>query len=59
MCSQRKDKDGKHRFLIDGFPRQMDQAIQFDDTVSILYQIMRNMQLIRLCRSAQDQRSSS
>jgi len=30
---ERKDKDGKNRFLIDGFPRQMDQAIQFDDTV--------------------------
>lgn len=31
---QRIDKDGKHRFLIDGFPRQMDQAIEFDRTVS-------------------------
>lgn len=30
---ERIDKDGKHRFLIDGFPRQMDQAIEFDRTV--------------------------
>jgi adenylate kinase family enzyme len=27
--------DGKGRFLIDGFPRQMDQAHIFDETVSI------------------------
>jgi len=26
-------EDGKGRFLVDGFPRQMDQAIQFDETV--------------------------
>lgn len=25
--------DGKGRFLIDGFPRKLDQAIGFDDTV--------------------------
>jgi len=25
--------DGKSRFLIDGFPRKMDQAIKFDETV--------------------------
>jgi UMP-CMP kinase len=25
--------DGKGRFLIDGFPRKLDQAIGFDETV--------------------------
>jgi adenylate kinase family enzyme len=25
---------GKGRFLIDGFPRQMDQALKFDESVS-------------------------
>jgi UMP-CMP kinase len=25
---------GKGRFLIDGFPRKMDQALKFDETVS-------------------------
>lgn len=25
--------DGKGRFLIDGFPRKMDQALTFDETV--------------------------
>ena len=28
--------DGKGRFLIDGFPRKMDQALGFDETVSRL-----------------------
>ena len=27
-------KDGKGRFLIDGFPRKMDQAVKFDEDVS-------------------------
>ena len=27
-------EDGKGRFLIDGFPRKMDQAIEFDRSVS-------------------------
>ena len=27
---------GKGRFLIDGFPRKMDQALKFDKDVSIL-----------------------
>lgn len=27
-------KDGKGRFLIDGFPRKMDQALMFDKAVS-------------------------
>ena len=27
--------DGKGRFLVDGFPRKMDQAIIFDQTVGI------------------------
>lgn len=27
-------EDGKGRFLIDGFPRKMDQAIKFDESVS-------------------------
>jgi hypothetical protein len=26
-------QNGKGRFLIDGFPRKMDQAIKFDETV--------------------------
>ena len=26
-------QDGKGRFLIDGFPRKMDQAMKFDDDV--------------------------
>lgn len=26
-------KEGKKRFLVDGFPRKMDQALKFDDTV--------------------------
>jgi UMP-CMP kinase len=28
-----KDKDGKGKFLIDGFPRKMDQALKFEETV--------------------------
>lgn len=32
---QSKWADEKGRFLIDGFPRKMDQALGFDDTVSI------------------------
>lgn len=28
-----KEKDGKGKFLIDGFPRQMDQALKFEETV--------------------------
>jgi UMP-CMP kinase len=27
------DADGNGRFLVDGFPRQMDQALKFDDEV--------------------------
>lgn len=27
---------GKGRFLIDGFPRKMDQAVKFDNSVSII-----------------------
>lgn len=27
---------GRGRFLIDGFPRKMDQAIKFDESVSLL-----------------------
>lgn len=29
-------QDGKGRFLIDGFPRQMDQALEFEKVVSLL-----------------------
>lgn len=29
----KKDKDGKGKFLIDGFPRKMDQALKFEETV--------------------------
>ncbi|EST09025.2 UMP-CMP kinase [Kalmanozyma brasiliensis GHG001] len=34
---QHKDKwtDGKGRFLVDGFPRKMDQAIKFDESVCL------------------------
>ncbi len=28
-----KDKNGKGKFLIDGFPRKMDQAVKFEETV--------------------------
>ena len=28
-----KEKDGKGKFLIDGFPRKMDQALKFEETV--------------------------
>jgi len=28
--------DGKGRFLIDGFPRKMDQALKFDETVCVV-----------------------
>lgn len=28
-------QDGKGRFLIDGFPRKMDQAMKFDEDVSV------------------------
>jgi UMP-CMP kinase len=28
-----KDKDGKAKILIDGFPRKMDQALKFEETV--------------------------
>jgi UMP-CMP kinase len=28
-----KDKSGKGKFLIDGFPRKMDQALKFEETV--------------------------
>lgn len=28
-----KSKDGKGKFLIDGFPRKMDQALKFEETV--------------------------
>ena len=27
---------GRARFLIDGFPRKMDQAVEFDETVRFL-----------------------
>lgn len=30
-----KWKDGKGRFLVDGFPRKMDQAVKFDESVSL------------------------
>ena len=32
-------QDGKGRFLIDGFPRKMDQALKFDEDVSLHYSI--------------------
>lgn len=28
-------QNGKGRFLIDGFPRQMDQALKFEETVGL------------------------
>lgn len=28
-------EDGRGRFLIDGFPRKMDQALKFDESVSV------------------------
>lgn len=32
--AMRETKEGNNRFLVDGFPRQLDQAYEFDDTVS-------------------------
>lgn len=32
-------QDGRGRFLIDGFPRQMDQALKFDESVSLLFRL--------------------
>lgn len=29
-------QDGRGRFLIDGFPRKMDQALKFEETVRLL-----------------------
>lgn len=31
------EKENKTRFLIDGFPRKMDQALKFEETVSVLF----------------------
>lgn len=31
--AMRETKEGNNRFLVDGFPRQLDQAYEFDDTV--------------------------
>jgi len=31
------DKSGKTKFLIDGFPRKLDQAHKFDETVRLLF----------------------
>lgn len=42
---------GRGRFLIDGFPRKMDQAIKFDQSVSLLDAVARSkliMQGLRL-----------
>lgn len=36
MEKGKEGREGKWRFLIDGFPRQMDQAIKFDESVSLL-----------------------
>jgi len=33
MTDDMKDKDGQGKFLIDGFPRKMDQAIKFEESV--------------------------
>jgi UMP-CMP kinase len=33
MDAVKKDKDGKGKFLIDGFPRKMDQALKFEESV--------------------------
>ncbi|MCJ1471829.1 bifunctional uridylate/adenylate kinase [Lambiella insularis] len=33
MTHDLKEKDGNGRFLIDGFPRKMDQALKFEETV--------------------------
>lgn len=32
--------DGKGRFLIDGFPRKMDQAVKFDETVCLSTKVL-------------------
>ena len=33
--------DGKGRFLIDGFPRKMDQALKFEEDVRFFYTFLR------------------
>jgi adenylate kinase family enzyme len=38
-------EDGGHRFLIDGFPRKMDQAMKFEETVSISLQALSPMSM--------------
>ena len=35
MQQGKEGRQGKWRFLIDGFPRQMDQAVKFDESVSL------------------------
>ncbi|KZP08820.1 UMP-CMP kinase [Athelia psychrophila] len=47
--------DGKSRFLIDGFPRKMDQALKFDDEVCtpslvLVYQTTEEVMLKRLMK---------
>lgn len=67
LRSQRMDKDNRKRFLIDGFPRQMDQAIKFDETVrkmlsrinAICSPKLTYSSLASLYRSALDQQFSS
>jgi len=44
--------NGHGRFLIDGFPRNMDQAELFDDTVSLLQIYMASSHSLKVCLSA-------
>jgi len=43
--------DGRGRFLVDGFPRKMDQAIMFDEEVSSIPSLSQIKMLIKLLRS--------
>ena len=46
---------GKGRFLIDGFPRKMDQAIKFDESVRSVAQSVRNNSSahdVQVCKSS-------
>lgn len=36
-------EDGRGRFLVDGFPRKMDQALKFDEDVSLTEEILRSV----------------
>jgi adenylate kinase family enzyme len=56
--------NGSGRFLIDGFPRKMDQAVKFDETASTLFHsqlapdVKARFACLLLCCSSPQQRKS-